>query len=153
LADGALRRDENNTVSNFDQYPWCFVATRAAERWAGATAACASIRFYQIPSIVPGKNPDDKAAARTMAPRCRCFFGLMFALDPNVHSPYATAGRGFETPTLNEPRLPSERRHRPELDLRAAHSDNFEVGVKASGRKGWRSQRGAVPGPAPPTRS
>ena len=125
---GALRRDENNTVSNFDQY--LQASWQLAPQWTlNAGLRHSSVRFDSIDHyIVPGKNPDDSGSANYGA--TLPVLGLMFALDPNVHL-YATAGRGFETPTLNELAYRPNGATGLNFDLRAAHSDNFEVGVKA----------------------
>ena len=44
---------------------------------------------------------------------------------------YAAAGRGFETPTLNELAYRSDGRTGLNLALKASRSDNAEVGLKA----------------------
>ena len=46
-----------------------------------------------------GINPDDSGGVRYQA--TLPVAGLLFAATPSLHL-YATAGRGFETPTLNE---------------------------------------------------
>ncbi|MEO7010726.1 MAG: TonB-dependent receptor, partial [Caldimonas sp.] len=55
--------------------------------------------------------------------------GLMFALTESVHL-YATAGRGFETPTLNELAYRPNGATGLNLALQAARSSNYEAGVK-----------------------
>jgi iron complex outermembrane receptor protein len=56
--------------------------------------------------------------------------GLMFAPTPDLRF-YATAGRGFETPTFNEIAYRPSGETGLNLSLQAARSDNVEVGVKA----------------------
>jgi iron complex outermembrane receptor protein len=125
---GELRRDETNTVSNFDQYVQA--SWQLASQWTlNAGLRHSSVRFASADHyIVPGKNPDDSGSADYGA--TLPVLGLMFALDPNVHL-YATAGRGFETPTLNELAYRPNGATGLNFGLRAARSDNFEVGVKA----------------------
>ncbi|MBC7732511.1 MAG: TonB-dependent receptor [Bacteriovorax sp.] len=124
---GALRRDENNTVSNFDQYlqaSWQF-----APQWTlNAGLRHSNVRFDSVDHYIVGTNPNDSGSANYGA--TLPVLGLMFALDPNVHL-YATAGRGFETPTLNELAYRPNGATGLNFGLRAAHSDNVEVGVKA----------------------
>ena len=125
---GELRRDETNTVSNFDQYVQA--SWQLAPQWTlNAGLRHSSVRFASADHrIVPGKNPDDSGSADFSA--TLPVLGLMFALGPNVHL-YATAGRGFETPTLNELAYRPNGATGLNFGLRAARSDNVEVGVKA----------------------
>ena len=124
---GALRRDENNTVSNFDQY--LQASWQLAPQWTlNAGLRHSSVRFDSVDHYIVGTNPDDSGSANYGA--TLPVLGLMFALDPNVHL-YATAGRGFETPTLNELAYRPNGATGLNFGLHAAHSDNVEVGMKA----------------------
>ena len=123
---GALRRDEDNDVSNFDQYlqgSW-----RIAERWTlDAGVRHSSVRFKSVDKYIVGPNPDDSGSVRYDA--TLPVVGLMFAATESVHL-YATVGRGFETPTLNELAYRSSGATGLNLDLRASRSDSIEAGVK-----------------------
>ncbi|MDQ6639528.1 MAG: TonB-dependent receptor, partial [Pseudomonadota bacterium] len=123
---GALRRDESNTVADFDQYAqgsWQF-----AERWTlHAGVRHSSVRFASDDHYVVGANPDDSGRLRYGA--TLPVFGLMFAATPALHF-YVTAGRGFETPTLNELAYRPNGATGLNLALGAAKSDSYEVGVK-----------------------
>ena len=55
--------------------------------------------------------------------------GALYALSETVHV-YATAGRGFETPTFNELAYSPNGATGLNFALRPARSDNLEVGVK-----------------------
>ncbi len=128
---GALRRDENNDVANFDQYvqgSWQF-----ALRWTlHAGLRHSSVRFKSQDQYVVGTNPDDSGSLRFNA--TLPVVGLMFAATTALHV-YATAGRGFETPTLNELAYRPNGLTGLNLSLGPAKSDSYEVGVKT--RNDW----------------
>ncbi len=123
---GALRRDENNDVSNFDQYlqgSWRF-----APRWTlNAGIRHSSVRFASSDRYIVGTNPDDSGSVRYGA--TLPVAGVMFAASENVHL-YVTAGRGFETPTLNELAYRPSGATGLNFALQAPRSDNYEAGVK-----------------------
>lgn len=123
---GALRRDETNTVYNAD--PYLQASWRVAERWtldAGlrySTVALRSRDHY----IAPG-NGDDSGDARYR--RALPVAAVRYQPDART-SLYASYGRGFETPTLNE--LSYRPGGLPGLNfgLAPALSDNAEAGLK-----------------------
>ncbi len=124
---GALRRDENNDVSNFDQYVQA--TWRATPRWTvNAGVRHSQVRFTSRDNYVTAANPDDSGSTSYGATLPAV--GVAFAVTPDFNV-YAAAGRGFETPTLNE------LAYRPggltglNLGLQAARSRSYEVGAKA----------------------
>jgi iron complex outermembrane receptor protein len=123
---GALRRDENNDVWNFDQYAqgsW-----QLAERWTvHAGIRHSDVRFKSEDHYIVGTNPDDSGNLRFSA--TLPVAGLLFAASDAVHF-YATLGRGFETPTLNELAYRPNGATGLNLGLGAATSNNYEAGVK-----------------------
>ena len=124
---GALRREETNDVSNFDQY--LQAAWQFADRWSvNAGVRRSSVRFSSADHYVVGTNPDDSGAVRYRA--TLPVLGIMFAASQSVHV-YATAGRGFETPTLNELAYRPNGATGLNLALQAAHNDSYEAGFKA----------------------
>jgi len=129
--EGALRRDEDNNVDNFDQYlqgSWQF-----APRWTvHAGLRHSKVRFSSEDHYVAPPNPDDSGKLDFDA--TLPVVGLMFAATPDVHL-YVTAGRGFETPTLNELAYRPNGLTGLNLALGAATSDSYEAGVKT--RTGW----------------
>jgi iron complex outermembrane receptor protein len=124
--EGALRRDESNDVWNFDQYAQA--SWQPAERWTvHAGIRHSSVRFSSDDHYVVGTNPDDSGRLRFGA--TLPVAGVMFAATSDVHL-YATAGRGFETPTLNELAYRPNGATGLNLALGAATSDSYEAGVK-----------------------
>ena len=95
---GRLRRDERNDVSNVDPYlqtRWDF-----AERWTlEAGVRRSSVRFESDDRYVRGANGDDSGDARYT--RTLPVAALRYAATRDLNL-YVSAGRGFETPTLNE---------------------------------------------------
>ena len=123
---GALRRDENNDVWNFDQYAqgsW-----QLAERWTvHAGIRHSDVRFKSEDHYIVGTNPDDSGKLRFSA--TLPVAGVLFAASDAVHF-YATLGRGFETPTLNELAYRPNGATGLNFGLGAATSNNYEAGVK-----------------------
>ena len=136
---GALRRDENNGVSNTDQY--IQASWQPAPRWTvNAGLRHSQVRFRSTDAYVVGPNPDDSGAVAYSA--TLPVLGVMYAISRDLHA-YASAGRGFETPTLNE------LAYRPgggtglNLALRASRSTSVEVGLK-SRSSAWGEATAAV---------
>jgi iron complex outermembrane receptor protein len=123
---GALRRDENDSALNVDEYlqgSW-----QIAPEWSvSAGLRHSSVRIESKDHFITAINGDDSGATSFGA--TLPVLGLMYALNDSVHF-YATAGRGFETPTLNE--LAYRPNGAPGLNfgLQPATSKNLELGVK-----------------------
>ncbi|WP_084544946.1 TonB-dependent receptor family protein [Derxia gummosa] len=123
---GALRRDENNKSWNIDQY------VQAEWRFATDWKLDAGVRHSRIGVksidryIVPG-NPDDSGSTDYTA--TLPVVGLQYAATPDLRL-YATAGRGFETPTLNELAYRANGLTGMNFGLQPSRSDNLEVGAK-----------------------
>lgn len=130
---GALRRDEHNRVENFDQYAqawWQF-----SPHWSLLLGARHSeVRFFSRDDYLTASNPDD--SGRTAYSQTTPVAGLVFAPGEELRL-YASAGRGFETPTFNELGYRADGGAGLAFDLRPAISRNFELGAK------WRNQAGA----------
>jgi iron complex outermembrane receptor protein len=127
---GALRRDERNEVGSADQY------VQASWQWAPAWSLNAglrhsTVRFSSRDAYIVGANLDDSGSRSYGA--TVPVLGLMFAASEAVHL-YATAGRGFETPTLNELAYRPNNGSTPvpglNFSLEPARSDSLELGVK-----------------------
>jgi iron complex outermembrane receptor protein len=97
-AMGALKRDEDDRVQSnnlFVQADWRFVERASATLGLRRTL----VRFDSRDHYIVGANPDDSggAAFSNTSPVA----GLAYHLTPEL-SLYASAGRGFETPTATE---------------------------------------------------
>ena len=122
---GALRRDEDDNVRSnnvFAQADWRFV-----ERASATLGLRRSIvRFDSRDHFITAANPDDSGSSgyANTSPVA----GLAFRLAPET-SLYASAGRGFETPTFSE--LAYRRTGTGlNLALKPGNSTNAEIGIK-----------------------
>jgi iron complex outermembrane receptor protein len=124
---GALRRDEINDVEDLDPYlqgQW-----HPSEDWTlDAGVRRSRVRFVSHDRYVVGANPDDSGQATYEA--TLPVLGVQWAASPELHL-YATAGRGFETATLNELAYRPSGLTGLNFDLRPARSDSLEIGAKA----------------------
>lgn len=124
---GALRRDEFNDVWNADQYlqlGWQF-----APGWTlNAGLRHSEVHFRSTDRYIVGTNPNDSGGATYSA--TLPVVGVMFALSDAWHL-YATAGRGFETPTLNELAYRPNGLTGLNFGLQPSRSNSVEAGVKA----------------------
>lgn len=131
---GVLRRDEANRARNVDQYlqaDWSL-----AERWslsAGARHSTVTPRSRDR-YVVPG-NGDDSGAVRFEA--TTPVLGLVFHARDNLNV-YASFGRGFETPTLNEISYRPGGAAGLNFGLQEATSRQWEAGLKARLGEAWR---------------
>ena len=131
---GKLRRDERNTVTTHAVYAQAQIAL--AERWS-ASAGLRSTRITfdsKDNYVVPG-NANDSGSTRFQATTPA--LGLVFHATDTLNI-YAAAGRGFESPTLNELAYRSNGATGLNFDLKAATSNQWELGVKAELTPLWR---------------
>jgi iron complex outermembrane receptor protein len=125
--EGALRRDEANHVYDFDQYlqaQWDPTA-----RWRAIAGVRNSVVDVSSHSHLPGiDEPDSGVRYSAVNP----VGGVTFRATSAINV-YASYGKGFETPTLNDLAYRSTDGSLPGLNLalKPARSDNYEVGVKA----------------------
>jgi len=126
--EGALRRHESNHVYDLDEYlqaQW-----DPSKRWrlvAGVRNSLVNVSsFNHLPSAgVVGESGVRYTATNPVA-------GVTLRATDALNV-YASYGKGFETPTLNDLAYRSTDGSIPGLNfaLRPARSDNYEVGVKA----------------------
>jgi iron complex outermembrane recepter protein len=125
--EGALRRDEANHVYDFDQYlqmEWDPTA-----QWliiAGARNNSVDVTSHgHIPVLDGADSSLHFGAVNPVA-------GVTYHMNSSLNA-YASYGKGFETPTLNDLAYRSINGSLPGLNtsLRPARSDNYEVGIKA----------------------
>ena len=122
---GALKRDEHNTVANrdaFAQAAWEFDAGLTVT--AGVRAS--RVKFNSRDRFIVAGNPDDSGGVNYSA--TSPVLGLAWRASPTLNL-YANAGQGFETPTF------TELAYRPvgtglNTDLRAARGRHTELGMK-----------------------
>lgn len=121
---GRLRRDETNTVRSVDEYAqgeWNF-----APRWT-ATAGIRHIHV-RIDSRDHYLSNGDDSGQRAFD-STNPVAGLAYALTDNVNV-YASAGRGYETPTLNELAYRPDGSAGLNLGIQPQRSRQLEVGAK-----------------------
>ncbi len=125
--EGALRRDDQNHVYDFDQYlqaQW-----DADARWRLTAGVRNNLVEVSSHNELPGAvDPHSSVHYTSVSPVA----GTVFHASSAVNL-YAAYGKGFETPTLNDLAYRSTDGSLPGLNigLRPARSDNYEVGVKA----------------------
>jgi iron complex outermembrane receptor protein len=130
---GALRRDERNRVGNVDQYAqlhWKLGPTLGLDLGLRHTRIrLTSNDDYIVVGDKPGSgNPDDSGRRRFEA--TLPVAGLSYALNPTLRL-YGSVGAGFESPTLNELAYRADGGTGLNPALRAARSNNAELGLKA----------------------
>ncbi len=125
---GALRRYEHNRVNDADEY--LQLEWQPAPRWS----AIAGLRHSEVDVSsrdLTGAAPPSEIRYSAADPVA----GITFHATPALNA-YASYGRGFETPTLNDLAYRSVDGSLPGLNvgLLPAHSDNYELGLKAATR-------------------
>ncbi|HEY8049562.1 MAG TPA: TonB-dependent receptor [Ramlibacter sp.] len=127
--EGALRRDEDNRVTDVDPYvqgEW-----KPTDQWTiTAGVRHSSVRFASHDHYIVGPNGDDSGRITYSATLPAA--AAMFAVSPRLHV-YAAYGRGFETPTFNELAYQPSGAPGLNLDLKPSHSNNVEAGLKGRG--------------------
>jgi iron complex outermembrane receptor protein len=120
---GRLRRDENDDVRNLDpyaQFEW------ERDRWVlSAGLRHSRVDFDVDDRYLANGNDSGKVSYRHTTP----LLGLLYKVNPGLNI-YASAARGFETPTLNEV-FYSGLGSGFNFSLAPARSTHLEVGVKA----------------------
>jgi iron complex outermembrane receptor protein len=127
---GALRRYETNLVHDLDEYfqaQWDLTARLHAT--AGVRNSVVDISSHSHLSV-SGALPLSGTRYSATNPVA----GLSYSLTNDI-STYASFGRGFETPTLNELAYRSISGNLPGLNfgLQPARSSDYEVGMKTRG--------------------
>lgn len=129
---GRLRRDQSDRVENLDQFAQAW--WQWAPRWSLLLGMRHStVRFRSNDHYITAGNPDDSGSRRYEA--TTPVAGVVFRAS-DAWRLYASAGRGFETPTFNELGYRADGQAGLALDLSAARSRNLEVGSKWHGQSG-----------------
>ena len=138
---GALRRNEDDTVSDFDQYAqatWHF-----AEAWSlTAGLRHSKVKFDSLDHYITPTNPDD--SGRVAYAATTPVAGLMWRATEWAHL-YASWGKGFETPTFVELGYRADGGAGLAFNLVPARSRNGEVGIKLHPQDAIEATLRAVP--------
>lgn len=130
---GALRREEANTVQSTDQYAQAEWAP--ALRWrVSAGLRHSRVKFDSDDKFIATGNPDDSGSVSYSA--TSPVLGVVFHATDAVNL-YASFGKGFETPTLNELAYRPSGATGLNFDLRSATSRQWELGVKSQFGDDW----------------
>jgi iron complex outermembrane recepter protein len=126
--EGALRRNEANHVYDLDQY--LQVQWDPGARWrvlAGVRNSVVDVSSHNHLPVAAGTAPNSGVRYSAVNPVA----GVTFRAAPLLNL-YASYGKGFETPTLNDLAYRSTDGSKPGLNLALvpARSDNFEAGLK-----------------------
>jgi len=123
---GGLRRDERNTLENLDPYLQATLAL--SDQWSlEAGLRYSTVRFKSRDHYIVGANIDDSGSAKYQ--EWLPVLALRYAISEDTGL-YATAGRGFETPTFNEISYRPDGTGGLNFELRPSTSENYEIGVK-----------------------
>jgi iron complex outermembrane recepter protein len=128
---GALRRDEANNVHDFDQYLQAQWDPDA--RWrivAGLRNSTVEVTSHGHLAVLDAADSEVRYSAVNPV------VGVTYRATSALNA-YASYGRGFETPTLNDLAYRSVDGSLPGLNLglKPARSDNYEVGIKAGNER------------------
>ncbi|WP_205960912.1 TonB-dependent receptor PqqU [Pantoea rodasii] len=123
---GDMRRNERNLMWNLD--PYLQTAWQFTDKWSlDAGVRLSTVNFDSNDYYVTSSDPDDSGNRRYH--RWLPAASLKYAID-NSWNAYVSAGRGFETPTLNELSYRAADQAGLNLNLKPATSDTVELGTK-----------------------
>ena len=131
---GDERRNEKNVMWNLD--PYLQTTWNLTSRWTlDAGARYSTVSFDSQDYYITGSNPDDSGSRRyhKLLPMA----SLNYAVTPALNT-YISAGRGFETPTINELSYRTDGKSGLNLGLEPSTSNTVELGSK------WRVGNGLV---------
>ncbi|HUR41970.1 MAG TPA: TonB-dependent receptor [Verrucomicrobiae bacterium] len=123
---GALRRDEDNLLSAFDQY--LQLQWDAGRLSGGAGVRSGAVRVHSADRYVSNGDDSGSRQFHFVNPAV----GLRWEVRPTLGI-YASAGRGYETPTLNELAYRADGSAGLNAGLRPQVSHQFELGAKWRG--------------------
>lgn len=123
---GDLRRNERNLMWNLD--PYLQTAWQLSDRWSlDAGVRFSTVNFDANDYYVTASDPDDSGNRRYH--RWLPAASLKYAINDGWNA-YVSAGRGFETPTLNELSYRAADQAGLNLNLQPATSNTVELGSK-----------------------
>jgi len=123
---GALRRDEDNTITSID--PYVQATWQLAPAWSlGTGLRYSHVKFESDDRYIRTGNPDDSGSVTHS--QALPVVSLSYRLTPE-QTLYASAGRGFETPTFSELSYRSVIEGGLNLNLQPSVSTQYEVGYR-----------------------
>ncbi|WP_082520219.1 TonB-dependent receptor [Rhodanobacter sp. Root480] len=123
---GALRRDEQDRVHDFDQYAQA--SWRVADAWTVmAGLRHSEVKFATDDRYITARNPDDSGRVDYSA--TTPVAGVLYRLSPTAHL-YASYGKGFETPTFSELGYRNDGGSGLNFGLQPSRTRSAEVGLK-----------------------
>ena len=129
---GVRRRDEDNHVRSFDQYAQ---GVWEGERWSfTAGLRHSQVKFDSKDHFIVAGNGDDSGAVQYDA--TTPVLGIVYHATDALNL-YASAGKGFETPTTNELSYRPDGQAGLNLGLQPAKSRQWELGAKADVARDW----------------
>lgn len=123
---GNIRRNERNLMWNLD--PYLQTAWQLTDKWSlDAGLRYSTVNFDSNDNYITAVNGDDSGDARyhKWLPAA----SLKYAIDSSWNA-YLSAGRGFETPTINELSYRADGETGLNTGLKPATSDTVELGTK-----------------------
>ncbi|WP_276726427.1 TonB-dependent receptor PqqU [Pantoea septica] len=123
---GNIRRNERNLMWNLD--PYLQTAWQLTDKWSlDAGLRYSTVNFDSNDNYITAVNGDDSGDARyhKWLPAA----SLKYAIDSSWNA-YISAGRGFETPTINELSYRADGETGLNTGLKPATSDTVELGTK-----------------------
>ncbi|ORN03098.1 TonB-dependent receptor [Pantoea septica] len=123
---GNIRRNERNLMWNLD--PYLQTAWQLTDKWSlDAGLRYSTVNFDSNDNYITAGNGDDSGDARyhKWLPAA----SLKYAIDSSWNA-YLSAGRGFETPTINELSYRGDGETGLNTGLKPATSDTVELGTK-----------------------
>ncbi|MBC7992151.1 MAG: TonB-dependent receptor [Rhizobacter sp.] len=123
---GALKRDERNTVENRDAFAQASLDVHRQWTLTGGLRTI-NVRFRTQDHYIAAGNPDDSGSLSYHG--ANPVLGVTWRAAPELNI-YMNAGRGFETPTFNELAYRSDGLSGLNTDLRASTSKHLELGAK-----------------------
>jgi iron complex outermembrane recepter protein len=130
---GVRRRDEDNRVRSFDQYAQAGWESERFSLTAGVRHS--EVKFDSTDHFIVGANGNDSGSVQYSA--TTPVLGLVYHVNDRLNV-YGSVGRGFETPTSNELAYRPDGQSGLNLNLQAATSRQWELGVKAEPVRDWR---------------
>ena len=123
---GALRRDEDNTVTSVD--PYVQATWQLAPTWSlGTGLRYSHVKFKSEDRYIRTGNPDD--SGNVTHHKALPVVSLSHQITPE-QTVYVSAGRGFETPTFAELSYRTGSIGGLNLDLQPSTSTQYEVGFR-----------------------